>query len=335
MTAIETGTRKIIAAIDGGGTKTRLVIGDDRGQLLADVTGPGSNHQICGAQGTLAVIGGLFADALQQAGLNNSQISYAVLGLAGADMPEDFEMLRKILQPVFASIDFDVVNDSWIIMRGGLPRSVGAVCICGTGTNAAAENEQGDKAILRSLDYMIGSYGGGGDIAAEALHYAFRADEKTGDPTRLTQELPLLFGVNSLNEIIPWIYPKLSEQAINKMRNISEIVFRLANEGDQVCQDILIDMGRVLGRMTAGVIERTGQSDQCVSVVMGGRVLTGDSPLIRDALILELHRRVPRAEIIKSWLPPVAGAWLMALDRIQAYEANETQLVENIEAAFA
>lgn len=261
-------------------------------------------------------------------------IDYAVLGLAGADMPEDFDMLSKLLQPAFAGIGFEVVNDSWIIMRGGLPQSAGAVCICGTGTNAAAQNVSGDKAILRSLDYMIGSYGGGGDIAAEALHYAFRADEKTGDPTRLVEELPRLFGVSRLDELIPMVYPQIDEQTITMMTGISELVFKLANEGDSVCQEILIDMGRVLGRMTAGVIERTRQSGSNVNVVMGGRVLTGDSPLIRDALTLELHKRVPRAKLIKAWLPPVAGAWLMALDRLAPLDSVQDEITDAIVASF-
>lgn len=326
--------RKIVVAIDGGGTKTRLIIGDDRGRLLADITGAGSNHQICGVQGTLDAIVSLLDEALQVAAIGKKQIDYAVLGLAGADMPEDFEMLRKLLQPAFAGIDFDIVNDAWIIMRAGLPRSVGAVCICGTGTNAAAENDQGDKAILRSLDYLIGSYGGGGDIAAEALHYAFRADEKTGDSSKLTKELPSLFGVDSLAEIIPYIYPRLTEEAIDKMNKISQVVFRLANEGDRVCQDILIDMGKVLGKMVSGVIERTGQSRSYINVVMGGRVLTGDSPLIRDALALELHKKVPHAELIKSWLPPVAGAWLMALDKLDPHNKHSSEVKAEIEASF-
>ena len=194
------------------GISTKISSGTDRRSALEDSAG--SNHQICGVQGVFNVIDGLLSEALQISGLDKKQIDYAVLGLAGADMPEDFEMLRKLLQPAFAGIDFDVVNDAWIIMRGGLPRSVGAVCICGTGTNAAAENVRGEKAILRSLDYIIGSYGGGGDIAAEALHYAFRADEKTGDATKLAQELPSLFGVNKLDDMIPMIYPRPSEIAL-------------------------------------------------------------------------------------------------------------------------
>lgn len=327
--------RKVVVAVDGGGTKTRLIIGDNHGQLLADFTGDGSNHQICGAQEVFTVIDGLLNDALKHAGISRNQIDYAVLGLAGADMPEDFVNLKKLLQPAFAEIDYEIVNDTWLILRGGLPRSVGAVCVCGTGTNAAAENEKGDKAILRSLDYMIGSYGGGGDIAAEALHYAFRADEKTGEPTRLVYELPVIFGVDDLDGIVPLIYPQPDESAIEIMKTISELVFKLSNEGDGVCQEILIDMGRTLGKMTAGVIEQTGQSDTCVDVVMGGRVLTGASPLIRDALALELHKKAPYAKLIQSWLPPVAGAWLMALDRVDLLSTADKLITSRIEAAFS
>src|SRR5690554_124712 len=104
-----------IVAVDGGGTKTRLVIGDDRGRLFADIIGAGSNHQIYGQQGTYDVIDSLYKQALGQAGLDKSDIGHAVLGLAGADQPADFKMLGKLLQPVFAQSEIEIVNDAWII----------------------------------------------------------------------------------------------------------------------------------------------------------------------------------------------------------------------------
>lgn len=308
--------RSFVIAVDGGGTKTRLLIGDTHGHLLADFTGAGSNHQTCGCKQTYMVIRELLERALTKASVSRTEISYAVFGLAGADSAQDHQLLYELLSPLCTGVKYKIVNDAWIILRSGLDSQAGAVCICGTGSNAAAINAYGEQAILRSLDYKLGGYGGGDDIVQQALHYAYRADENTGEKSRLTTELPTLLGVDSMAALVSRLYPEVSINIRERYGQIASLVFLLANQGDGVCQHILINMGTELGKMTSGVIERTGQERLPVDVILGGRVFAGESPLLIDAFRLELHKRVPRANIRLAQLPPVAGAWLMALDEL-------------------
>lgn len=311
-----------IIGFDGGGTKTRVILGDTNGKILADVIGEGSNHQSYETEHVFNVLNKLYKEVLTIANLNETQIDLVYLGLSGADLPSDFEKLNKICKRVFSNTKFKVVNDAWIIMRSGLKHSWGAVCICGTGTNAAAMNKNDNRAILRALGFTLGIYGGGLDIAREGLHYAFRADESTNKETVLQMKLPKLFGVNSMDDIVDLFYPK---NVVDRKTfgQVTKIVFESANEGDEVCQDILVKVGDYLGKQTAGVIKQVKMEQEEVPVVIGGTVFSGVNPLLIDQFRTSLHRSVPKAYIIKPNFAPVYGAYLGGLDELGVAQTKE------------
>jgi len=306
---------RCVAGIDGGGTKTRCLIGDLNGNILGDYTLGASNHQTAGEAQAKAIINDVYLGALEKAKINHKDIKYIYLGLSGADLPSDFDLLNNWCSDIFEETSFQVVNDAWIGMRSGLKGTWGAVSVCGTGSNAGACHPDGRKIILSALSYELGNYGGGGHITEKALHYAFRAYEGTGKETALAKELPRLLGAANMQDLMSKFYPKrlVDDEDLQK---VSPLVFKLANDKDCVCQQILIDMGHVLGEMVTGVIKRVGMENLRVPVVLGGSVYKGNNPLLIDELTTTLHREVPNAYLKIPMMPPVAGAYLSALDSI-------------------
>lgn len=322
---------KHVAGIDGGGTKTRCLVGDLQGHILGDCTLGASNHQTAGRKQARAVIEEVYKKALDQAGIQPEDIQYVFLGLAGADLPSDFKLLNRWCAGIFKDIPFQVANDTWISMRSGLKGTWGAVSICGTGSNAGACHPDGRRIILNALDYELGNYGGGEHITQKALHYAFRAYEGTSCETALTKELPALLGARDMEDLLSKFYPQ-TLITDKDLREVSPLVFRLAGERDGICQQILIKMGHVLGEMAAGVIRRLGMENMEVPVVLGGSIYRGDNPLLVDEFTTALHMIVPRASIRIPSLPPVAGAYLSALDSIKA--APDSTAYKNLQNYF-
>ncbi|MCX7747276.1 MAG: ATPase [Clostridia bacterium] len=304
---------KLFAAIDGGGTKTRCIIGDENGNIFGDYTGAASNHQLVGKERAAASIEECFVHTLKGAGFTKEEMHFIYLGLSGADLPSDFEILKDICKPIFDPVLFEIVNDTWISLRSGLNDTWGAVSICGTGANAAARHPDGKNFILPSISYELGNYGGGGHLTEKALHRAFRANEGTGSSTLLQEYLPIALKVQSMDELFSRFYPKriITQEELLK---VPPLVFELASKRDNVCQELLIEMGNVLGEMVAGVIQRVGMEDMEVPVVLGGSLYKGSNPLLVDQLTITLHRTAPKAFVKLPTLPPVAGAYLSALD---------------------
>ena len=75
-------------AIDGGNSKTDVVIGSDLGEIVAYANGPGSNHQNIGLPETMSRLERLVSLARESAGLpTTTRFTRADVFLAGADLP--------------------------------------------------------------------------------------------------------------------------------------------------------------------------------------------------------------------------------------------------------
>ena len=297
---------RYILAIDGGATKTHCLIGDEFETVLGEYIGGPSNYHNVGKAAVKKAIENVVAITLRKSGLSLEQISLAYLGLSAADSQEDISILNELLAPVFSDVPIKVVNDCWIGLAQGTPDGWGAVSISGTGANAAARTPEGVEVILRSLSYPLGNFGGGADMAVDALHHAFRSEEGTGPKTVLEDLIPDALGVKKLADLVGPVFSGRKEPGDFSV--VPPLVFKLANEGDEVCQSILIEFGTVAGQMVAGVIKRAGMTNHKVPVVLTGGLYKGENPLLIDALTLELHRRIPSAYLIKPNVPPVIGA---------------------------
>ena len=318
---------KYIVAIDGGGSKTHLTLFNLSGQLFFEKIGEGCNHQSLGGLHFKKVIDGLFNEAKEAINITDNDIEFIYLGLSGADLDSDFLILNNACKEIFKDIKFKVVNDAWIIMRSGLDTPYGAVAISGTGTNSAAINKTGKRAILRSLGYTLGIYGGGLDIAREALHYAFRSEELTYDKTLLEIEIPKLFKKKNMDEIVGLFYPKNIVDRI-KFGELTGLVNKCAILGDKVSQDILIKMGKYIGLQTAGVIKQVSMENEVIPVVIGGRVFDSESPLLLNEFTRNLKSVCPKAYIVKPKYKPVIGAYLSALDELNI--VIDEEIIKNL-----
>ncbi len=304
---------KYIVAYDGGGTKTRINVIDLDGRILFDKITTGCNIISIGDVAFILVIRGLWKEALEVCNLQEEDILMVSLGLSGADLEEDYKHLYDVCKPIFGKVPYTIQNDAWIILRSGLKAPYGAVCICGTGTNSAAINKQGKRAILRAISYTLGTFGGGLDIARDALHYAFRADEQTYQNTQLTTTIPAFLGVKTMEEVLPLFYPK---QRIDKQTygEITGLVFDCAKEGDEVCKMILTNVAKHIALQTAGVIKQNNMQAEEVPVVIGGRVFEANCSLFIDMFFETIKKEVPDAYLVIPTFSPVIGAYLHGLD---------------------
>lgn len=301
------------AGIDGGGFKTHCIIGDEKGSVLAEGFAPGSNYQISGQEAAAQAIHDALHDALKKLDVKMEQIEYAVLGLAGADMECDFKVLNHICSKILGKVPFKVLNDTWIGLKAGIPENWGVVTVCGSGSSCAGRNRRGQEVILRNLDYELGNRGGGLDIIKDALHFAFRSEEGTAPKTRLTEEVPKLLEAGSMDRLAEILRSRTFD--MSKLHTIPVLVFRLATEGDRICQDILVSMGHVLGEIAGGVIKRLGMEEEMLPVTLVGSIFRGSNPLLIDEYTTTVHRTAPRAKIQVAGMKPAMGAYLLSLDR--------------------
>lgn len=304
-----------VLGIDAGGTKTHCVIADENENILAEGLAGASQHQLFGIRQTEENLQLAVSAALKEADLTLQDLSYAVLGMSGADGEDDLALLNPAAEKVLPGIPFRVVHDAWIGMYSALKEPFGVVSICGTGAGHAGRNRQGDELTLRNLDYRLGNYGGGGDLVEKALHYAFRSDEGTYEKSALEAAVPPIFGVSTMEDVCRLL--KQNPLSDKERYQLPITVFQLANSGDSVCRMLIQDLGHEEGLYAAAVIRRLHMENELVPVVLIGSLFHSDDPLLLDPFMEAVRTAAPAAYPVLPTRKPVTGAVRMALFILQ------------------
>lgn len=298
--------------IDGGGTKTQCIIGNHKGEILGEGRGGAANYQTCGPETAKKSITDSLQAALSMAGLKKEDLSFGVLGLAGADEESDFAILLPLCKEIFEGIEHEVVNDTWIGLRTG--SSFGVISICGTGAAHAGKNRRGEEAILRNLDYVLGNRGGGGELVDKALHYAFRSEEDTYHRSELEDAIPKIFGLSSMGMVCE----RIRREGVTSQESyqIPIVLLRLAEAGDRVCIEILEEMSRTEGEYAASLVRKLHMEEEELPMVLIGSLFQTRNPLLIEPYIKKVRETAPKAFVVIPETAPVMGALFLAIDRV-------------------
>jgi len=302
-----------IIGVDAGNSKTFALLVEESGQVLGfGRAGPG-NHQGVGLEQAVRAIEKACNEALSQGGLSRP-VEVGIFGLAGADLPEDFVLLTRAIGELGLVQRYRVENDTMVALRAGTSQPWGVVVVCGAGFNAAGVAPDGRTFRLPGLGWISGDWGGGWQLAREAVRHVARAWDGRGEPTLLTELVLSALEVKSVEEMISALYYRNLEE--RKLLDLVPCIFEAAYRGDRVAQQILIRLGKEVGIAASAVIKKLNLEESDVEVVLAGGVFQGKGPLLLDTVAQVVHQVAPRARIVRPRFPPVVGAVLLALEEV-------------------
>ena len=176
----------LFLAVDGGNSKTDVVIGTADGKVLAFLRGPGSSPHVLGVPGALLLLDRLVRAGRLAAGLPDGvRLSRAAVFIAGADLPVEVERLRAELTGLDLADQHVVDNDTFALLRAGTDEPDAVAVVCGAGINCVARTADGRTARFLSLGAISGDWGGGHHLAQLALWHAVRGEDGRGPATAL------------------------------------------------------------------------------------------------------------------------------------------------------
>jgi len=314
-----------VLGVDGGNTKTLALVAREDGLILG--TGRAGCGDIYGAESPVAAIAEIeraVDTALQEAGIQVTQLSTCAFSLAGADWPEDFRLLEDAMRERGYGQSIVVVNDAMGALRAGSPDGTGVVVACGTGAAIGARHPDGR--IWHSSFWQLVQ--GADELSSRALRAVYRAELRIDPPTLLTQRILEVFAARNVEEILH----RLTGRDIPRPEHRRQLVrplFDAADVGDDAARRIVISHGRALGDYVIAAARKVGLLEMPFTLVLTGGVLRHPSPLLRDALVEHVREEVPGVQAIQSRFEPVAGAVLLALD-LELIEAD-ADLLERLE----
>jgi N-acetylglucosamine kinase-like BadF-type ATPase len=299
----------VVLGVDGGGTKTHVLVADLRGRVLGSGTGGPSNWEDVGIVGAGETLRAAVLEAIQQAGILPADVVGCVFGLAGMDWEDDQRRMHSLPDSFAFGGPSDVVNDSFVALRAGSSHPWGVVVIAGTGAIAGGRNRAGDTFRTLGLGAAFGDFGSATDVSDEGVRAVAEAATGKGPPTALSDALCAHTGLDSILQVLE----ELSRGRLDSSR-FGPLVAQVAVDGDEVAREILERAGTSLGGSAAAVIRRLEMQDDEFEIVLSGGMLRGASEDVRVALEAVVRPEAPRATFVRLRTAPVVGAVLLAME---------------------
>ena len=323
--------RALYLGIDGGNSKTDVLLGDESGRILGFVRGGTSSPHNVGLPGAVAVLGQLIRAVHAEAGLPlGAPIEAVAAYLSGADLPIEVTRLEQAIAAQTWARRTIVDNDCLAMLRAGTSMPDAVTVVCGAGTNCVGRAADGRTARFLALGPIAGDWGGGHDLADHALREAARGEDGRGRPTALSRAVAGHFGLPTVEAVSIALH--FGDLPMERIHELSPVLFEVAATGDEVASALVErQAGEILAqyRVAAG---RLGLLDRPHALVLGGGVLQARHPQLHDQVVAGALALAPRVRISVLESPPVAGAALLALDALGLSGTAEPTLRAGIAA---
>jgi N-acetylmuramic acid 6-phosphate etherase len=271
----------LVAGIDGGGTKTTVLLADEGRSILGRGTGGASNYHAAGFDAAVSAIESAVADALQKAGYPADQPLAAVtLGMAGVDRPEDRARFQDWIANRFPGAKVLQVSDAHLVLAACAGSDPGLAIISGTGSIVYAQDARGNTARAGGWGYLLGDEGSGYWIGLSALKAITRAWDGLGQETALTRRILDELNLSVPPDLVRYIYKP--ETSRGEIASLSGLVEDCARSGDLIAQAILTEAAHSLAGFAASAARKLKLTCPLPCAMAGGVLVHNES--IRTAI---------------------------------------------------
>ncbi len=284
-------TSKVFIAIDGGATKTDLVLFTDMGQILKRLIVQGCNPTAYG-----------FEKACQnlQFGIDsllaiNPAVSGVYAGFAGCLTGDNREKFMKFFKKQYKAIKFELNSDIMNVFRSADIKTNSLAAICGTGS-AIFANTNGSLHRVGGWGYLFDDICSGYAFSRDAIRAALAEKDGFGPKTLMSAMIEEKLG-GDIWEKLNDFYTKGKEF----IASFSPIVFDAYRKGDKAALTIIRNNILEFSKM----IKFTNEHYNCRNtvIVTGGLMKEKDIllPILKEQLGQDMNIIIPSA-------PPIYGA---------------------------
>lgn len=295
---------------DLGATKTHTLIADETGVIVGfGESGPG-NHETVGYDGMFEAIHTGLEQALKAAGLTKADIVGAGFGVAGFDWPSEYGITAQTIDRLGLMSPYKFVNDAVPGLVAGSEEGWGIVVVSGTGSNCRGwDREHKREGRVTGHGVLMGENAGASELMHRCMQLVGYAWSKRGPMTKLADALVEHAGAKDLEDLVRGY--SMYEYQVGA--SAAPIVFRVAEEGDQVARDLIHWAGTELGEMINGVIRQLEFEGLAFDVVMTGSMFKGGA-MLTDPMRETVLKVAPGARFVRLSVPPVVGAVMLGLE---------------------
>ena len=301
-----------VIGIDGGGTKTRAILADERGTQIAEAVGAGSAVRPQEVERSAGVIAGVVRDAVEAADKGDARPRVLCVGVAGVGREPERQALLEMLVSHDIAEDVVVLTDFAVALEDAFGDGPGVLLIAGTGSSAFARGPAGATARCGGWGPIIGDEGGGAWIGRRALSVVSAATDGREPETALTGAVLTATEQEEASGLIRWAAAATPAD----FASLAPVVMQVADAGDLRANSI-VSMAVEELALHVRSLARQLFTDERASVPVaftGGLLSKGTS--LRKRLEHRLKSAVPGAQVRSEPIDPARGAVRAALKQL-------------------
>ena len=284
-------------AIDGGGTKTELVLFSTDGAVVERICTEGSNPNLVGIGAATKTL----KEAIDKLVSGHSEVERIFAGISGAASGNNGAALLDFLKKRYPAYKINVESDIMNVIGLAEKNDRCTAAIMGTGSVAYAwDGERLHR--TGGWGYLFEESGSGYSIGRDMITLALSAEDGLAERGEAVRLVEAKLGTKPF-ESIHILYKMGSDY----VASFAPLAFEAMEAGDADAERIIKRAVRQLSRFIVRSTEEYGTKDSVI--VSGGIVIK--QPTVRKMLCEELAQDI-RPEF--ATLPPIFGAMRRCLD---------------------
>jgi len=298
----------MILAIDQGSSKTSAALVSMNGTILASATSGGACYFCDGVETAFKEIHKAVGLAAEKAVLYPLEITRVYGGIAGANWPDEIEMLKKEIQTRFNTQNVDVCNDCVVALRGGTDKPNAIILCAGTAFNGAVMTDGKIRYVFNN--YIAPADQGGGALGSRALQAVFDSHIGIREKTVLTKMLLVYYGYDNTDQLL---LGRDRNRLKYPLQTIAPLLMEAACQNDGVALEIITEFAKSIARYATGGLKKYDLSGKDCDIVLSGGIFKSKHPLLVETISAEIRRVSCQARVVNAEFEPVVGAALFGL----------------------
>ncbi|XP_067012084.1 N-acetyl-D-glucosamine kinase [Anabrus simplex] len=239
----------ILGGIEGGATHSKVVLYNGKGEKMAEVSGPATNHWVSGMSAVQEIIYNMVNEAKKEANIPQDEpLSALGLSLSGCEEEETNRQLQEGLERKYPNLSKSYVVTSDTVGSIAVAREFGGMAlIAGTGSNCLLLNPDGSVHRSGGWGHILGDEGGAWWISHKAMKVYFDDEDNyvraPFNTDFVWEAIKRHFKVENRFELLQHCYSKFNK---SYFAGLCKLLAGGAKTGDPLCLWLFSEAGRAL-----------------------------------------------------------------------------------------
>ncbi len=294
----------IVIGIDGGGSRTRVIVADENGHQVGSADGSGSAVRPGEAERSAQVMERLVHDALASCAMTHVTPKVLCVGAAGVGREGERQALWQALAARELAEEVVVHADAAVALDDAFGDGAGILLISGTGSVAFGRGPTGEFGRCGGWGPVCGDEGSGAWIGRRALSIVTAATDGREPDTALVGAILTAAEIDHADALIAWAATATPSQ----LAELAPVVVSVGDAGDLRANSLLSLAAEELAIHVRTLARRLfGEERAACPVALAGGLL-GPGTSLRRRVEHRLKSAVPGAQIRAEEVVPVRGA---------------------------